>query len=217
MAKKKTDQLTVRQRAGLNREAWLTEATNLMRPWFAAAGHPLPAKVHCSVGFPSSGALARNRRKIGQCWSMSVSEDGHPHVFLHPELPEDAKLKGGKRDAHCTVLPVLVHELVHAAVGTECGHKGAFVRLARELGLEGKPTATFAGVELLGRLDKLRKKLGPYPHAVLKAGERKRQATRMKLMECGCKPPRKLRVSRQQAEAGPILCGLCDERYELQA
>ena len=34
------------------------------------------------------------------------------------------------------------------------------------------------------------------------------------LLECHCAPPRKLRVSPKIAEAGPILCGVCDAEFQ---
>ncbi len=37
------------------------------------------------------------------------------------------------------------------------------------------------------------------------------------LLECGCQPPRKLRVSRSVAAQGPILCGCCDRRFGVRA
>jgi hypothetical protein len=40
------------------------------------------------------------------------------------------------------VLGTLLHELVHAAVGTDHGHKKVFSQEARRVGLTGRPTAT---------------------------------------------------------------------------
>src|SRR5580658_7741330 len=109
------------------REAWLERLMERFRPVFAEAGAPLPAKVRVSVGFPSKRALSRTNRVIGECWSKASSKDGTPHVFVSPLLEE-------KDAGH-----VLVHELVHAAVGHEAGHKGEFVRVMKHVGLAGKP------------------------------------------------------------------------------
>ena len=115
----------------MNREEWLINATSALGVMIAEQGHTLP-EVRVSVGFPKTGGKGNN--VIGQCWSGACSEDARPQIFIHPTLTESTR-----------VLDVLLHELVHATVGTECGHKGAFKQLATGLGLEGKMTATIAG------------------------------------------------------------------------
>lgn len=67
------------------------------------------------------------------------------------------------------MLDILLHELIHAAVGTEEGHRGEFKRVALALGLQGKMTATIAepGTELHGKLSRIARELGPYPHKAL--------------------------------------------------
>jgi hypothetical protein len=63
---------------------------------------------------------------------------------------------------------VIIHELVHAAVGCEHGHKAPFRRLATALGLEGKMTATSPGENLCKRIDEVCTRIGePYPHSKL--------------------------------------------------
>jgi hypothetical protein len=87
------------------------------------------------------------------------------------------------------VLPTLVHELVHAVVGVEAKHGAKFWRPAKALGLVGKPTATEASEELIEKLRRFEKELGPYPHVALdpKKLDRKKQTTRMIKCECaGC-------------------------------
>lgn len=155
----------------MNREEWLQNATQALRVgFFAPLGSNIP-EVRVSVGFPKSGGKGN---VIGQCWSGLASADSRPQIFIHPSLVDSVR-----------VLDVLAHELVHATVGTECGHKGAFKALATSLGLEGKMTATVAGAELAGRLNALVSELGEYPHAMLdpKTGGKK-QTTR--LVKCSC-------------------------------
>jgi hypothetical protein len=164
------------------REQYLLAAINLMKPLFTRAGFELPP-VHVSTGFPSTKALSAKNTAIGQCWPNEASEDKVNHIFISPLLPDAMDLRPGDG---CGVLPTLLHEGVHAAVGCACGHKGAFRKAALALGLDGKMTATHAGPELRASLEALLPKLGKYPHSKLeptKSG-RKKQGTRMIKCEC---------------------------------
>jgi len=137
-----------------NREAWLVAATGaLEEKYFKGNGYKLPKDVRVSCGFPRASAMA-----IGQCWDPKVSDDGTYEIFICPT-----------QAAPIRVLDILLHELIHAAVGTEEGHKGKFRQLAKEFGLAGKMTATFAedGSELHAELASLATQLGHYPHAAM--------------------------------------------------
>lgn len=160
----------------MTREEWLNKLAGLMAPWFVDVGHPLPAKYRISCGWPSRRALASSKgRSIGQCWSPEASKDATTEMFVSPCL-DDAVEVGA----------VLVHELVHAAVGTQAGHKGAFRAVALQIGLEGKMTATHAGKELTERLNALVTKVGAYPHAELDQSKSpiKKQGTRLVKIVC---------------------------------
>ena len=136
------------------REGWLKAAiAELNEEFFASAGYKLPKKLQCSCGFPRGHA-----RAIGQCWDPGVSADGTTHLFICPTQAEPMR-----------VLDILLHELIHAAVGIKEGHKGKFKKVAREFGLEGKLTATTVteGSELWKRLAKCNQRLGKYPHAAM--------------------------------------------------
>jgi hypothetical protein len=102
-----------------NREAWLHAAVDLMRPLFHAKGKPIPETVQVSTGWPSKSALSNKSRRIGECWDASAASDKQPHIFISPILDNEKS---------CRVLDVLHHELIHAAVGCACGHKGATPR-----------------------------------------------------------------------------------------
>ncbi len=214
---------SIKAKAKINREAWLGCLIELLRPLFVEIGHPLPETVHVSVGFPSKAALARSKRRIGECWSgQETSADGFPHIFLHPELGEPDP-RGSVRDP--AVDHVLLHELVHAALREEdCGHRGAFVTCAKAVGLTGeqtnpkrqpKMTATWPTPKGAQRLAKLRRRLGPFPHSVLKPGEHVRKKGRMLKMSCLCEGGRPLRVSKTQVGLGAIRCDLCGEEFVL--
>ena len=160
------------------REQYLNAAIDLMKPLFERNGAKLP-KVRVSTGWPSTKALSQKNRRIGECWDKTASADGVFEIFISPCLDKVAEPG--------SVLDTLVHEGVHAAVGLECGHKGAFKKLATRLGLEGKMTATSAGEALLAECKAWAAQLGDYPHAKLDLNKspRKKQSTRMIKCECG--------------------------------
>lgn len=158
----------------MNREAWLTEATSqVQRLIFNKPAYALPRKLAVSVGIPAGSV-----RAIGQCWDPRVSTDGTTHVFICPSL-----------DKPIEVLGTLVHELVHAVVGVQEGHKGEFIRMARAVGLRGKPTATVVepGTQLHDRLELIFKSIGEYPHRALKKSrdKPKNRPKRIKLISPG--------------------------------
>lgn len=137
------------------REAWLLAAVEALRPRFTEVGLPLPAAIRVSVGF-GHGAKRESATILGQCWAARASADNVPTVFISPELDDTAR-----------VLDVLLHELIHAADDCQSGHKGAFAEAATRLGLEGKMTATTAGVALAAEMMTLAASLGDYAHAKL--------------------------------------------------
>lgn len=163
------------------REDWLEKMIDLLRPDFEATGTSLPEKIRVSCGFPSKSALARKKRRIGECWGVECSDDKSFQVFISPVLKESIE-----------VAATLVHELVHCAVGVETKHRGQFPKVAKAIGLEGKMTETIAGLVLVARLKGLIETLGEYPHARLVASNKpKTQTTRQRKVvctnpECGC-------------------------------
>ena len=179
----------------MTREEWLGKMVAQLRPEFEKKGAVVPQKVRASCGFPSKSALANKARRVGEAWSDKNSEDQSWEVFISPVLKDSIEVAG-----------VLVHELVHTAVGIECGHRGPFKRVAVAMGLEGKLTATTAGEELKSLLTTITDKIGPYPHARLVASNRpKTQTTRMHLVkcpECGYQ----VRTTRKWLELGVPTC-----------
>lgn len=173
LAEPKTETFTTR-------EAWLLAAVEAVAPIFTEQGVDLPA-IHVSVGWP--GGRGKKNAVIGQCWKRSQSADDINHLFISPVLGDAAR-----------VIDVLMHELVHAVDDCESGHRGAFARIAKSVGLEGKMTATTASPALAAKLQAIVGELGEYPHAVLAgqgggADSPKKQGTRMIKLEdvdCGC-------------------------------
>jgi len=155
------------------REEWLVAATDLLRPDFEAVGETVPEKIHVTCGWPSKGGRPGLKQRIGECWPPECSEGEFTEMFINPMLSEALE-----------ALDVLVHELVHAAVGCDEGHKGPFRVTAKAIGLEGKMTATVAGETLLVRLREIEKELGEYPHAKLTPKNKKPQGTRMLKVIC---------------------------------
>lgn len=155
-----------------NREVWLTRAIEKhLTKMFKHSGSPLPA-VKVSVGLPYGRG---GKKAIGQHWSPEASDDKKGSIFISPTINDSLE-----------VLGVLVHELVHAAVGNEKKHGPEFRKVAVKLGLEGQMTATYPGLALQRSLRRVIKEIGKYPHAKLNLAMNptKKQTTRMIKMEC---------------------------------
>lgn len=153
------------------REAWLQAAVLLLAPIFRGAGHPFPdrpIKVACS--WPGGGSA---RKRIGECWPSKASAIGATEIFISPVIADPV-----------AALDILTHELCHAVDDCASGHRAPFVRIARAVGLEGKPTETHAGEALRQKLIHIVEELGAYPHAALSLADRKKQTTRMVKVEC---------------------------------
>lgn len=191
----------------MTREAYLTSLVEEMRGWFLTAGYPLPPNtLRVSVGFPSRAALSRSKQRIGECWSPEASADGSIHLLISPVIGDITR-----------AADVLLHELCHAAVGTDAKHGAAFKRCAIALGLTGKMTATVATPELVERITKVVSTLGEYPHSALAplAKDLKKQTTRLVKVFCE-KDDYILRGSRATLEKGIPSCPLCNNLLELE-
>lgn len=137
----------------MNRETWLHQMAELMRPRFEELGFPIP-KFRVAIGFTSGG----QRSNAGaECWNSHCSDDQAFEILIAPDMVEPYML------CNC-----LAHELTHAAVGFEHGHKGDFAKVCKALGLLGPMTATTAGPLFKEYVAPFLEKLGPIPHARLK-------------------------------------------------
>jgi hypothetical protein len=159
------------------REQWLEAGVAQLWYNFMAAGYELP-KVKVSCSWPGGGSA---RKRIGECWPQKMSAAGINEIFISPLIADPV-----------SALDILVHELCHAVDNCKNGHKPAWVKIARSVGLtEGKPTQARAGDLLRKDLEQIVKKLGAYPHATLDLSSRKKQTTRLlkcvcQDTECGC-------------------------------
>lgn len=160
----------------VTREDWLTAAAAGLAPWFADVGKPLAVPVRLAMGFPSTRALSLKKRTIGECWSFEASRDGTSEILVSPLLDDVMEILG-----------VVAHEMGHAVLGTKIGHRAPFARLMKDLGLEGKPTATFPGEAFRQRASSLLDDLGRLPHSRLDPSlrPRKKDGTRQLKCECG--------------------------------
>lgn len=139
----------------VTREAWLHAAIETFRPRFVEYGHPLPEKIHVSVGF-GTGIKGENNTILGATWAKRVSEDNVNHVFINPRVGDTAE-----------TLRILLHELIHVALDCEDGHKARFAEIATRFGFEGKMTTTPVGMSLGTELMVIAAELGTYPHGAL--------------------------------------------------
>lgn len=132
------------------RSVWLGQAVRELRPYFRRHGVRLPTQVVVGSGVCWEPAPAAGR-VLGQCWRDS-GDKGAPLIRIARHVTEPRQ-----------ILPVLVHELVHAANPGDNSHGPSFAQRARLVGLVGPWHATAAGPVLAKDLRALARRLGPYP------------------------------------------------------
>lgn len=158
-----------------SREEWLRQASVKMAGWLAEIDLQLdPSIAPVSVGFPK---IAHGKGKaIGVCHVRGAcpADERLRPIFICPTLG----------DAVMDVLPTLLHELAHAALPPETGHRKPFADAMIKLGLAGKPTETFleAGSPLHARMVALAADLGPYPHVAMADSKRTRTKTWVRMI-----------------------------------
>lgn len=153
------------------REQWLKAAGAILLTDYIAP-HASIDGVQWSVscGWPSTRALSAKNRRLGECWHADACSDKKTnHIFVTPAIHGPLR-----------VLDTLLHELIHAVVGQDAGHKGPFKRVALAVGLEPPMTCTIPSQALEQRLTALAGQLGLYPHAAITADRtHKVQSTRL--------------------------------------
>jgi hypothetical protein len=180
----------------LLREAWLAFAVAILNDHLRECGLSC-VDVRVSCGWPSRGGAGSGQRVvIGQCFDGSVSKDGKPQIFISPRIDESIE-----------VLGTLLHEMVHASVGVQHRHRKPFSQAARKVGLEGPPTATTVGKELVPLLQTFVERMGPYPHAALVPTQKPKPGSRLRLYECQCAEPVKVRIASDDFQARCLVCG----------
>lgn len=199
----------------MNRETWLNLMAQKMAPRFEEMGYPLPP-FRVAVGFTSQG---KTMKVGGECWHSNNSADKRFEILISPIL-----------DDSDTVAGTLAHELIHAAVGFKCGHRGAFEKAALALGLQRPMTATTPGPEFKTWVAPFIAELGAIPHKRLtwrdagagagqaegdegsgldadksSSNEKKKQKTRLLKACCG-ECGYTVRVTSKWLEIGPPHC-----------
>lgn len=161
-----------------DREAWLIEAGDyLMADILKPLVKPYKLKtppVKYSVSYAPN--TRTGSATLGVCSSRSASTGGHNEIFISPELD-------GSRSQD--VMGVLLHELIHAYLDNEDGHKGRFAKIATAVGFE-RPLTTFKPSEALKEtLQSYIDLLGPIPHDKMDyASIKPKQKSRHLLVKC---------------------------------
>jgi hypothetical protein len=211
------------------RESWLAAAVEIFRPRFDEVGFPLPKKVRISVGFGPQGARQESAKILGVCLATVLSADSTNEIFVSPEDVDTI-----------VMLETVLHELIHAALDCQDGHKGRFAEIATRLGFLSPMTETPASPSLQADFLLIAEDLGHYPGAAVLLGANKpiklpvgpdglpfpitsgpgggkTQTTRMRLVQCetdGCdaaKAGYKLRMTKTHLESfGAPKCPECD-------
>lgn len=123
-----------------SKEQWLTEAVYRLKPIFNNVGAPV-GDIRIEV--------TNSIKALGTCSSNNV-------IQIHEELNSRS------------VFPVLLHEMLHAAVGVSEGHRGRFISVGQRIGLWADPSqpktrygeVSWPLAQLVRQLEML---LGPYP------------------------------------------------------
>lgn len=137
----------------MNRETWLNQLALKLAPRYAELGYPLPS-FRVSVGFTSGGM---NSRANGECWDKSTSADAHYSIFISPGEGQNV-----------AIAAILNHELIHAAVGFDQGHKGNFAKVMQATGM-GRPfTSSVPAPGFVEWVKPYLDELGEIPHCPLK-------------------------------------------------
>jgi len=155
--------------------------------------------VRITIGWPKG---SRGARKImATCHPRAHSSDGHNEIFVSPTVGDSL-----------LILESVVHEAIHAMDDCASGHRGFFARTARRVGLEGKFTETVAGDELKEALQWWLDENGAIPVAAMDDSKRKKQGTRLLLINCAAECGFKVRASSKVVRLwmeGETFCPAC--------
>jgi hypothetical protein len=143
-----------------HREVWLHAGHRAASTDLRLSRRNHPGQHPAYLRLPERSCLRHTTTR----WGMLVganSADGHFEIMVSPVLADPMRVAG-----------VLAHELVHATVGTECGHKSPFAKLARAIRTKGKMTAATEGDAFEQAVAPILDTVGPYPHAELSKSAR---------------------------------------------
>lgn len=185
----------------MTREQWLLDAIEEVRPWFDDLKFPLPPAIRVSMGW----SKRPGKNAVGWCWIRESDAAAVNQIFISPEL-----------DSATRVMPVLLHELIHAADNGKSKHAGDFRRIFKAVGFIGKATECTPGEDLAVKLHAVAEKLGHFPHGRLNPGRAKTattQGTRMLKLMCPA-DEYTVRTTQKWLDVGMPTCP-CGEEMEL--
>lgn len=131
------------------RNLWLAKAVRVLRQYFSECGLRLPDNITVSV----DDTTVAGDGAVGLCYPSTSTPEGVPAVVISPTLQVEVQ-----------VVPVLVHELVHAADDCQSLHGPWFAAWATELGLVGEGFNRFGSNSELRRfVHRMLMALGSYP------------------------------------------------------
>lgn len=154
------------------REEWLAAAVKEILVLVSAYGYTPTAEIRIAPGFPKS------KKAIGECWHSTCSEAGFREIFISPVLEDELEVAG-----------TVAHELGHACLPENVGHKRPFIKYCKTIGFDfEKAEYASSGEEFARLMQPILARLGKYPHSRMRtgslAGGKKKQGTRMLLIEC---------------------------------
>ncbi len=191
----------------MNQQEYLTEAYKRFRENVLPGAPPVEG-VLLTYGFPSARAKSKNP-VVGECFYNVKEACGQSGIegkyvsviFISPVT----------WDSEDDVLGTLMHEMVHAATpGSR--HKGKFVDVAIAIGLEGPPKSCGPGKLLAEKLKGLMAGV-EFPAAKVKLETYVKKGSRLRLYECSCEKPIKVRVASDEFSA---TCKKCEQDFVKQ-
>lgn len=161
------------------REAWLIEVgdallSDIIMPAVDDLGLGLEKPP---VSYSINGADS-NPKVLGLCAARCKNEQGLNAVTITPFLNDSLR-----------IMDVLIHELIHAVLDNQDGHKLRFAQIAKRCGLVAPMTATTASPELVELLQAYVEVFGAIPHAKQDPIDKKKQKGRSLSVACttdGC-------------------------------
>jgi len=147
---------------------WFEKATQeLSDKVFRPHGFKVPKNIRINVSEMKTANKTHGHTTLGRCYptayTRGTADNPSPKAEVVNIIQMNIATTG--KDNSVDVLDTLAHELIHAIDDNKSGHKkgGAFDKMARTIGLEGKLTSTYAGEELKGRLNGIVKTIGKFP------------------------------------------------------
>jgi hypothetical protein len=185
------------------REPWVNAFIDGSRPFYDAAGFPLPLNIRAGVGFPIEGYRSK---AIGQIIYPEGSADRHYEIFLNPK-----KRAGESEMPDAMLAAILTHELCHAAADHNHSFRNhgratsPFGMIAKALGLEGPLKATYGGEHWFAWAAPILTELGPIPYGSIdltsQYTKKKTYGVKLECPECAWLA----RVSKKHVNAHPYL------------